>query len=71
MIGFMLEFVNQIVHRRREQEELDSAIPDYHIRQDQEVMMMDILEREKEAYMQEVDHGWDDAWADHYFGEEL
>jgi hypothetical protein len=68
MIGFMLEFVNQIVHRRREQEERDIALFDYE-EQVMQDLMMDMLDEQEEAYMEEVEHGWDEAWEDHYFGE--
>ena len=69
MIGFMLEFVNQIVHRRREQEEHDIAIPDYEAQAMHDALVMDMLDEQEEAYIEEVEHGWDEAWEDHYFGE--
>ncbi len=69
MIGFILAFVNDVRYRRYNQAQDDLSSPDYSSRIDDEVMMADILEREEEEYMHEVDHGWDDAWADHYLGE--
>ena len=69
MWKFVLAFLNAARFARYEDAQDGLTRTGVQFDPDEDVLLADMLDEQEQIYIEEVEHGWDRAWEDHYFGE--